>query len=161
HTGMWEHPATQHNVATLRARGVAFVGPVEGSLAAGDEGMGRMAEPEEIVGALASIAAHTRDLADRNVVVSAGPTHEPIDPVRFIGNRSSGRMGVAIAAEAASRGAAVTLVLGPGTVAPPPGVATIRVETAREMRDAMVAAAEDADAVVMAAAVADFRPAEV
>jgi len=161
HTGMWEHPATRHNVATLRARGVAFVGPVEGSLAAGDEGMGRMAEPEAIVAALMSLAAHARDLAGRKIVVSAGPTHEPIDPVRYIGNRSSGRMGVEIAAAAASRGADVTLVLGPGTVEPPPMVTTIRVETAREMLDAMVASAEDADAVVMAAAVADFRPAEI
>ena len=120
-----------------------------------------MAEPEAIVAALVSIAAHARELAERKIVVSAGPTHEPIDPVRFIGNRSSGRMGVEIAAEAASRGAEVMLVLGPGTVEPPPGVTTIHVETAREMRDAMIAASDDADAVVMAAAVADFRPAEV
>jgi phosphopantothenoylcysteine decarboxylase/phosphopantothenate--cysteine ligase len=159
HTGMWEHPATRANVAALRERGVRVVGPVAGPLAAGDEGLGRMADPEEILHAAEELAAAGRDLAGRRVVVSAGPTWEPIDPVRFIGNRSSGRMGVAIAKEAFDRGADVTLVLGPGTVEPPPGPRVVRVETAEEMRTAVLGAAEHADAVVMAAAVADFRPA--
>ncbi len=158
HTGMWEHPATRANVAALEARGVRLVGPATGPLAAGDEGPGRMAEPEEILRAAEEVAASGRDLAGRRVVVTAGPTWEPIDPVRFVGNRSSGRMGVAIAKEAFDRGADVTLVLGPGTVEPPPGPRVVRVETAEEMRGAVLAAAEGADAVVMAAAVADFRP---
>ncbi len=158
HTGMWEHRATRANVEALAARGVRLVGPAAGPLAAGDEGLGRMAEPEDIVRAAEELAAAGRDLAGRRVVVTAGPTWEPIDPVRFIGNRSSGRMGVAVAKEAADRGADVTLVLGPGTVEPPPGLRVVRVETAEEMRAAVLEAAEGADAVVMAAAVADFRP---
>jgi phosphopantothenoylcysteine decarboxylase/phosphopantothenate--cysteine ligase len=116
-----------------------------------------MSEPEAIAAAVTAAVA-PGDLAGRRVLVTAGPTHEPIDPVRFVGNRSSGRMGVAVAAEAAARGADVTLVLGPGTVAPPPGVAVARVGTAEELRDAVVERFEGADAVVMAAAVADFRP---
>jgi phosphopantothenoylcysteine decarboxylase/phosphopantothenate--cysteine ligase len=159
HTGMWKHAATQANVAALVERGVRVVGPVAGSLAAGDEGMGRMSEPEEILEAVAEAIARDRDLAGRRVVVTAGPTWEPIDPVRFIGNRSSGRMGFAIAAEAAVRGADVTLVVGPGTAAPPPGPTIVHVTTAEEMRVAVLGAAENADAIVMAAAVADFRPA--
>lgn len=159
HTGMWEHPATRGNVEVLRARGVSFVGPVEGPLAAGDEGPGRLAEPAAIVAAARQALAGGRgDLAGARVVVTAGPTHEPIDPVRFIGNRSSGKMGVEVAAEAARRGASVALVLGPGTVAAPPGVEVIRVETAEEMRAAIDAALTGAHALVMAAAVADFRP---
>jgi phosphopantothenoylcysteine decarboxylase / phosphopantothenate---cysteine ligase len=159
HTGMWEHPATRSNVDRLAERGVRFVGPAEGALAHGDEGMGRLAEPEDVVGAIrAALSERTGDLAGRHVVVTAGPTHEPIDPVRFVGNRSSGKMGVAVAAEAERRGARVTLVLGPGTVAPPAGVEVIHVETADDMQGATIAAAADADAVVMAAAVADFRP---
>jgi phosphopantothenoylcysteine decarboxylase/phosphopantothenate--cysteine ligase len=157
HTGMWTHPATRANVEALAARGVRLVGPEEGALAHGDEGLGRMSEPEAIAAAVTAAVA-PGDLAGRRVVVTAGPTHEPIDPVRFVGNRSSGRMGVAVAAEAAARGADVTLVLGPGAVAPPPGVAVIRVGTAEELRDAVVERFEGADAVVMAAAVADFRP---
>lgn len=157
HTGMWEHPATRSNIARLEDRGVQLVGPVTGALAAGDEGIGRMAEPADIAAA-AREAIGPKDLAGVRVVVTAGPTHEPIDPVRFIGNRSSGRMGVAIAAEAASRGADVHLVLGPGTVRPPAGLSIEEVSTAEEMRTAVLAAFEDADAVVMAAAVADFRP---
>jgi phosphopantothenoylcysteine decarboxylase/phosphopantothenate--cysteine ligase len=155
---MWEHPATQGNLELLRARGVRFVGPVSGPLAAGDEGPGRLAEPAEIVAAVRSAVGGDRDLARTRVVVTAGPTHEPIDPVRFIGNRSSGKMGVAIASEAARRGAAVTLILGPGTVAAPTGLDVLRVETSDEMRAAVDAALADADALVMAAAVADFRP---
>jgi phosphopantothenoylcysteine decarboxylase/phosphopantothenate--cysteine ligase len=158
HTGMWEHPATRANVAALRERGARVVGPEAGPLAAGDEGLGRMAEPEEILRAAEELAAAGRDLAGRRVVVTAGPTWEPIDPVRFIGNRSSGRMGAGVAKEAFDRGADVTLVLGPGTVEPPPGPRVVRVETAEQMRAAVLEAAAGADAVVMAAAVADFRP---
>lgn len=158
HTGMWEHPATRGNVAALRERGVRIVGPAEGALAAGEEGMGRMAEPDEIAAALAEVASHGRDLAGRRVVVTAGPTWEPLDPVRFLGNRSTGKMGFAVAAEAFARGADVTLVAGPGTVEPPEGPSVVRVTTAEEMRAAVLEAAEGADAVVMAAAVADFRP---
>jgi phosphopantothenoylcysteine decarboxylase/phosphopantothenate--cysteine ligase len=158
HTGMWEHPATRANLELLRARGVRVVGPVNGPLAAGDEGPGRLAEPEDIVAAVRDAVGASGDLTGTRVVVTAGPTHEPIDPVRFIGNRSSGKMGVAVASEAARRGAAVTLILGPGTVAAPSGVEVVRVETADEMRSAVDDALEDADALVMAAAVADFRP---
>jgi len=161
HTGMWSSPATQANVATLAVRGVRFVGPVDGALAHGEEGAGRFAEPDDIVEAVrasaADLPATAAPLAGRRVVITAGPTHEPIDPVRFVGNRSSGKMGVAIATEALARGASVVLVLGPGTVSPPAGVDVIRVETAEEMRTAVLAHA-DADAFVMAAAVADFRP---
>ncbi|MGH2635112.1 MAG: bifunctional phosphopantothenoylcysteine decarboxylase/phosphopantothenate--cysteine ligase CoaBC [Actinomycetota bacterium] len=158
HTGMWTHSATQANVATLAERGARIVGPESGSLAAGDEGMGRMAEPERIVEAIEEELSRGKDLAGRGIVVTAGPTWEPIDPVRFVGNRSSGKMGFAIAAEALARGAGVTLVVGPGTVDPPEGPAVLRVTTAEEMRVAVHEAARDADAVVMAAAVADFRP---
>jgi phosphopantothenoylcysteine decarboxylase/phosphopantothenate--cysteine ligase len=158
HTGMWEHPATAASVQTLEGRGVTFVGPVSGPLAAGDEGIGRMSEPEQILAAARLVAARASDLAGRTVVVTAGPTHEPIDAVRFIGNRSSGRMGVAVATEARARGAEVILVLGPGTVTPPAGPRVIRVETADQMRDAVMRSVAGADAVVMAAAVADFRP---
>ena len=159
HSGMWEHPATRSNTQLLRDRGVRFVGPATGPLAHGDEGIGRLAEPEDIVAAVRSALA-PQDLAGRRIVVSAGPTHEPIDPVRFLGNRSTGRMGIAIAGAALDRGAAVTLVLGPGTIEPPSGADVVGVETAEEMRDAVIGAAGDADAVVMAAAVADFRPKE-
>jgi phosphopantothenoylcysteine decarboxylase/phosphopantothenate--cysteine ligase len=158
HTGMWEHPATASNVAKLLDRGVVFVGPVVGALAAGDQGLGRLAEPDEIFRAVERAVTHRSDLEGVRMVVTAGPTHEPIDPVRFIGNRSTGRMGVAVAAEAVSRGAEVQLILGPDTVAPPAGVATVHVETAEEMRGAVASLADDADVVVMAAAVADFRP---
>lgn len=158
HSGMWEHAATRANVAVLAERGVRIVGPAKGPLAAGDEGVGRMAEPEEIVAAAEEVLAGSGDLAGRRLVVTAGPTHEPIDPVRFLGNRSSGRMGIAVAEEAAARGADVVLVLGPGTVEPAPQLKTIRVRTAEDMRDAVAGVFETADALVMAAAVADFRP---
>ncbi len=158
HTGMWEHPATRENISALEARGVTLVGPVTGPLAAGDEGIGRMAEPEEVLSAALAVAARTQDLAGKRIVVTAGPTHEPLDVVRFMGNRSSGRMGVLVAAEAAARGAVVTLVMGPGTVTPPAGVETVRVETAQQMHDAVASSFDETDAVVMAAAVADFRP---
>jgi phosphopantothenoylcysteine decarboxylase/phosphopantothenate--cysteine ligase len=120
--------------------------------------MGRMSEPEEILGAIEDVLSRGRDLAGRRIVVTAGPTWEPIDPVRFLGNRSTGKMGFEVATEAFARGADVTLVVGPGTVTPPTGPRLVRVTTAEEMRDAVLAAAADADAVVMAAAVADFRP---
>ncbi len=156
HSGMWEHPATQSNVAILLDRGVRSVGPATGPLAHGDEGIGRLAEPEDVVAAVRGALA-PQDLAGRGVLITSGPTHEPIDPVRFLGNRSTGKMGAALAAEALGRGAAVTVVLGPGASVPP-GVEVVPVETAEEMRDAVLARFEEADAVVMAAAVADFRP---
>jgi phosphopantothenoylcysteine decarboxylase/phosphopantothenate--cysteine ligase len=161
HTGMWEQPATRDNVSTLLERGVRVVGPQSGPLAHGDEGPGRLAEPEEILAAVEEGVARGRDLAGRRVVVTAGPTWEPIDPVRFVGNRSTGKMGFAVAREAWDRGAEVTLVVGPGTLEPPVGPRLVRVTTAEEMRAAVLAAAEEADAVVMAAAVADFRPEHV
>ena len=156
HSGMWEHPATRANVATLLDRGARSIGPVTGPLAHGDEGIGRLAEPEDIVSAIRG-ALTPQDLAGRRLLITSGPTHEPIDPVRFVGNRSSGKMGAALAAEALDRGAAVTVVLGPGASVPP-GVEVVRVQTAEEMRNAVIAMFEDADALVMAAAVADFRP---
>ncbi len=156
HTGMWEHPATQANLTALSDRGARLVGPARGALAAGDEGLGRMSEPEEILATIEDVLSG--DLAGRRIVVTAGPTWEPIDPVRFIGNRSTGKMGFAIAAEAFARGADVTLVVGPGTLQPPPGPAVVRIATADEMRAAVLDASVRADAVVMAAAVADFRP---
>jgi phosphopantothenoylcysteine decarboxylase/phosphopantothenate--cysteine ligase len=157
---MWHHPATVANVDALRERGASFVGPVTGALAAGDEGPGRLAEPEEILEAV-RVVARVGPLSGRRIVVTAGPTWEPIDPVRFIGNRSTGRMGFAVAAEAVARGADVTLVVGPGTVEPPPGPAVVNVTTAEGMRSAVREAAAESDAVVMAAAVADFRPEHV
>ena len=160
HTGMWLHPATQANVRRLAERGAAIVGPATGPLAAGDEGPGRMAEPEEILAAAAAAVATGDDLAGRRILVTAGPTHEPIDAVRFIGNRSSGKMGFAVATEARRRGAAVTLVAGPVGLPDPPGVEVIRVETAEQMAAAVFDLYPSADAVIMAAAVADFRPRE-
>jgi phosphopantothenoylcysteine decarboxylase / phosphopantothenate---cysteine ligase len=156
HTGMWEHPATRANVERLRERGARVVGPATGPLAHGDEGLGRLAEPDDVVAAVRS-ALGPHDLAGRRVLITSGPTHEPIDPVRFVGNRSTGRMGAALATEALGRGAAVTVILGPGAIRPP-GAEIVPVETAEEMRDAVLARFDDADAVVMAAAVADFRP---
>jgi phosphopantothenoylcysteine decarboxylase / phosphopantothenate---cysteine ligase len=161
HSGMWANPATVRNLEALRDRGVRLVGPVEGPLAAGDEGMGRMAEPEEIADAVErAVAEGGGPLTGRRILVTAGPTHEPIDAVRFVGNRSSGKMGFAVAREAARRGAAVTLVAGPTHLPDPPGVEVVRVETAEEMRDAVMSRFEEADAVVKAAAVADWRPKE-
>jgi phosphopantothenoylcysteine decarboxylase / phosphopantothenate---cysteine ligase len=158
HTGMWNNAATAANLRALEERGVRVVGPDAGPLAAGDEGIGRMAPPDAIVAAAEAAVASGRDLAGRRILVTAGPTHEPLDPVRFLGNRSSGRMGIEVAREAAARGADVRLVLGPDTVEPPEGLPAIRVETAEQMRDAVVLGFDRADAVVMAAAVADFRP---
>jgi phosphopantothenoylcysteine decarboxylase/phosphopantothenate--cysteine ligase len=152
---MWEHPATHRNLATLRADGVAFVGPDAGEMACGEFGPGRMAEPEAIFAAIAA-ALTDGPLKGRHVLVTSGPTHEPIDPVRYIANRSSGAQGTAIAAALRDLGAKVTFVTGPASVAPPEGVQVVRVETAREMLEA-VTAALPADAAVMAAAVADWR----
>jgi phosphopantothenoylcysteine decarboxylase / phosphopantothenate---cysteine ligase len=164
HTEMWEHPATRDNVALLRARGVVVAEPASGRLTGAESGKGRLPEPAEIV-ELARLLllrpdALRRDLLGHRVVVSAGGTREPLDPVRFLGNRSSGRQGYALARVAAQRGAQVTLV-GANTsgLAAPASVEVIPVTTAAELRDAVLAAAENADAVVMAAAVADFRPA--
>jgi phosphopantothenoylcysteine decarboxylase/phosphopantothenate--cysteine ligase len=158
HTEMWEHPATRARRAEVAARGVRFVGPASGALMSGDEGPGRLAEPDEIVAAALEMLGRRSDLAGRRIVVSAGGTQEPIDPVRFIGNRSSGRMGFAVANAGLARGAEVTLVAGATSVEPPAGATLVRVTSAAEMRDAVVDAAGSSDAVVMAAAVADFRP---
>jgi phosphopantothenoylcysteine decarboxylase/phosphopantothenate--cysteine ligase len=158
HSGMWEHPATREHVATLAGRGVRVVWPAVGPLAAGDEGPGRMAEPGEVLSAVVGSLAEGGDLAGARVLVTAGPTHEPIDAVRFLGNRSSGRMGYAVAAEAARRGARVILVSGPVGLQDPPRVEVVRVQTAEEMFREVVDRYADVDAVVMAAAVADFRP---
>jgi phosphopantothenoylcysteine decarboxylase/phosphopantothenate--cysteine ligase len=155
---MWEHPATQANVATLRARGVHFVGPDAGALACGWEGAGRMAEPEAIFAALERLLGPA-SLAGERVLVSAGGTREPIDGVRAIVNRSSGKMGFALAAEAARRGAEVVLVAGPSALAAPAGVERVDVESALEMRAELLARLDAASVVIMAAAVADFRPA--
>jgi phosphopantothenoylcysteine decarboxylase/phosphopantothenate--cysteine ligase len=160
HAGMWGHPATIHNVVRLQERGVVVVGPLEGPLAAGDEGMGRMSEPEDIARAVEGVLAGRGDLAGRHVLVTAGPTHEPIDAVRFLGNRSSGKMGYLLAEEAARRGAQVTLVSGPTHLPDPAGAEVTRVETAEEMRDVVLAHFDRADAVVKAAAVSDFRSKE-
>lgn len=156
HRSMWEHPAVRARVAELERRGVRRVGPVEGPLASGEVALGRMADVPELVRAVEATLA-PGDLAGRTFLVTAGPTFEPIDPVRFLGNRSSGRMGFAIAAEAARRGARVRLVAGPVALETPHGVERVDVETARDMESAVSALAADADVVVMAAAVADFR----
>jgi phosphopantothenoylcysteine decarboxylase/phosphopantothenate--cysteine ligase len=160
HPAMWEHPATQRNVAALGADGrVEIIGPVAGEVASGDQGMGRMVEPEVAVAAvLAELCSG--DLAGRRVVVTAGPTLEDLDPVRFIGNRSSGKMGFAVAERAAARGAEVTLVSGPVKLLTPSGVERIDVRGAEEMKEALTNALVAADLLVMAAAVGDFRPAE-
>jgi phosphopantothenoylcysteine decarboxylase/phosphopantothenate--cysteine ligase len=160
HTEMWEHPAVQDNLATLARRGVIIVPPEEGRLAGGDIGKGRLAAPETIVEAVEGVLGAGRDLTGLHVLVTAGGTREPIDPVRYVGNRSSGKQGHALAAEAAARGAKVTLI---STVdlPVPPQADVVRVETAAEMEDAVHAAEASADVVVMAAAVADFRPAQV
>jgi phosphopantothenoylcysteine decarboxylase/phosphopantothenate--cysteine ligase len=156
---MWEHAATQANLTTLRARGVAFVGPGTGALACGWEGTGRMSEPAEIADAV-ELALGTRSLAGKRVLVTAGGTREPIDAVRALVNRSSGKMGFALAGEAARRGAEVVLVAGPCVLPTPGGVRRIDVETALQMRAAVRAELSAASVVVMAAAVADFRPAD-
>ncbi|MCX4694416.1 bifunctional phosphopantothenoylcysteine decarboxylase/phosphopantothenate--cysteine ligase CoaBC [Streptomyces sp. NBC_01408] len=168
HTEMWEHPATQENVATLRRRGAVVIEPAVGRLTGKDTGKGRLPDPEEIFevcravlrrGGLPGGTAEP-DLVGRHVVISAGGTREPLDPVRFLGNRSSGKQGYALARTAVARGARVTLVAANTALADPAGVDLVRVGTAVQLREAVLEAARDADAVVMAAAVADFRPAE-
>ena len=158
HTEMWENQATRDNVATLVERGVVMVGPVDGPLSSGDSGMGRMVEPEQIVEAVLEVLSHARELEGRDVLVTAGGTQEPIDPVRYISNRSSGLMGYLIAEEAARRGAKVHLVSGPTTLRTPGVQELVKVKTAQEMRDAVMERAGSADVVIKAAAVADFRP---
>jgi phosphopantothenoylcysteine decarboxylase/phosphopantothenate--cysteine ligase len=170
HTEMWEHPATRANVAVLRDRGVVVLEPASGRLTGADTGKGRLPEPEAIFAAARRLlvrgaagvgGAGAADLAGRHVVVSAGGTREPLDPVRFLGNRSSGLQGYALAATAAARGARVTLISANSALPPPAGVDVVPVGTALELHQRVLDAAKGADAVVMAAAVADFRPAEV
>jgi phosphopantothenoylcysteine decarboxylase/phosphopantothenate--cysteine ligase len=165
HTEMWEHPAVQDNLRLLRARGVHVVDPGVGRLAGGDVGAGRLAEPEDILALVESVltassVTPTVDLAGVRTIVTAGGTREPIDPVRFIGNRSSGKQGHAVAEEAAARGAKVTLVT-TTKLAASPGIDVVRVDTAAEMEHAVLSRADDAELIVMAAAVADFRPVHV
>lgn len=156
HTQMWSSPATQRNVALLEGDGVLFAGPVSGPLASGEEGHGRMAEPEDIVARVAGAMA-PRDFAGRRVLITAGPTLEDLDPVRFLGNRSTGKMGYALARAAAMRGAEVVLVSGPTNLATPADCRRVDVRSAREMQAAVTD--EEADLIFMAAAVADYRPA--
>ena len=155
-TNMFAHDAVVRNLATLAERGVHVVGPGEGYLACGWIGKGRVAEPAEVIATLRAVLRPTGDLMGRCVVVTAGPTYEDVDPVRYVGNRSSGRMGLAIAAEAVCRGARVVLILGPVGLEPPQGAEVVRVRSAAEMRTAVMTQAADADAVIMAAAVADY-----
>jgi len=157
---MWSHAATRANADTLRARGIVLVGPDEGETAEGELGVGRMSEPEDIVQAAEKLLAGTGPLAGRRVLISAGGTREPIDTVRFVGNRSSGRMGVALAAEARRRGADVTLLGANLAVAAPPGVELVATPSAAELEREALARGPEADVVIMAAAVADYRPAE-
>ncbi len=158
--GMWTHPATQRNVETLRGFGYLVVEPEVGALASGLTGIGRLAEPETILAAVERLFARAGDLEGLRVAISAGGTREPIDPVRFIGNRSSGKMGVALAEAARDRGATVTLVAGAMSVTPPRGVDVVEATTAATMRDAVLRVAPTADILVMAAAVADYGPAK-
>jgi len=157
---MWSHPATRANAEALRARGVVLVGPDEGETAEGELGVGRMAEPEEILRAVRDVLAGNGPLRGKRVLVSAGGTREPLDAVRFVGNRSSGRMGVALAAEARRRGAEVTLLAANLAVPGPAGVELVDTPTAADLEREALARGAEADVVVMAAAVADYRPAE-
>src|SRR5690606_10742691 len=164
HTEMWEHPATAANVATLRQRGALVLEPAIGRLTGPDTGKGRLPEPEEIFELAVRVLARGTagpDLSGVRVLVTAGGTREPLDPVRFLGNRSSGKQGYAIARAAAARGAAVTVVAANVSLPDPAGVEVIRVETTEQLRRATLAAAATADLVVMAAAPSDFRPADV
>jgi phosphopantothenoylcysteine decarboxylase/phosphopantothenate--cysteine ligase len=158
---MWQHAATQANVATLRARGHLIVEPGSGFLACGMTGPGRLAEPEAIVEAIRGARRHRRDLEGETILITAGPTQEPLDPVRYISNRSSGKMGYALAEEAAARGAHVILVSGPVHLSPPRGVEVISVRTAQEMRDKVFENLTDAGIVIKSAAVADFHLSKV
>ena len=154
---MWEHPATRENLEILRRRGVHIVAPGSGYLACGMIGAGRLAEPEQIVAETLSRLGVSQDLAGQSVLITAGPTHEPIDPVRYLGNRSSGKMGYALAEAALRRGAKVILVSGPTSILPPSAAETIFVETAQQMRSAVLDRWEQADLIIMAAAVADYH----
>jgi len=156
---MYEHPATQANLALLQERGAFIVGPVVGRLASGAVGPGRLPETEVLLGAIRMVLGRDGDLANRHVVITAGGTQEPIDPVRYVGNHSSGKMGYALAEEARDRGARVTLISGPVALQAPYGVKLQAVHTALHMRDAVYEAIRDADVLVMSAAVADYRPA--
>ncbi len=158
HQRMWLHPATQSNARALTDRGALVLGPVNGPLANGEVGEGRMLEPDDIADAVESHLAHSDDLAGTRVLITAGPTHEDLDPVRFLGNRSSGRMGYAIAAQALRRGAEVTLVSGPVQLPVPAGVEVVHVRSARQMHEAVMSRFDRFDVVIMAAAVADYRP---
>jgi phosphopantothenoylcysteine decarboxylase/phosphopantothenate--cysteine ligase len=158
---MWTHPATQENLAVLRKRGHIVVEPEEGLLACGTSGPGRLAEPERIADVVAGLSFHSRDLEGEIVLITAGPTQEPLDPVRFISNRSSGKMGYALAEAAVQRGAQVILVSGPVQLAEPHGVRLVRVRTALEMHDAVFAHLNEASIIVKAAAVADYHLAQV
>ena len=159
--GMWQNAVTQENINRLRSRGFIIVGPGYGRLASGLVGMGRLIENEEILGTIFQVLGRKGDLANKQVVVSAGGTQEPIDLVRFVGNRSSGKMGYAMAEAARDRGAVVTLVTGPTALPPPSGIDIMQVWTAAQMRDAVLKATAAADVLIMAAAVADYRPATV
>lgn len=160
-TNMYTHPAMQDNLRLLAERGCRFVGPDEGLLACGDVGAGRMSQPEAIVAAILDLLHPKRDLAGKRVLVTAGPTREPIDPVRYISNRSSGKMGYALARAALERGAEVTLVSGPVSLTPPSGAACVKVETTEQMLEAVLAVYDDMDIVIKAAAPADYRPRDV
>jgi len=160
HTEMWQNPATVHNIEVLRSRGVAVVGPATGQLTGKDAGPGRMSEPDDIVAA-ALAAVGPRDLAGKRILVTAGGTREPLDPVRFIGNRSSGRQGIALALAAAARGAEVTLIAANLEVDAPATVKVVRVGSTLELEAAATEAAASADVIIMAAAVADYRPESV
>jgi phosphopantothenoylcysteine decarboxylase/phosphopantothenate--cysteine ligase len=161
HAGMFQNPVTQENLARLKARGFTVVEPAYGRLASGGVGVGRLAETETIIGAIKQVLGKSGDLAGKRVVVTAGGTREPIDPVRYIGNRSSGKMGYAIAEAAQDRGAAVTLVAVPDSLPNPVGVEFVPVETAVQMKEAVAKAVVKADALIMAAAVADYQPKNV
>ncbi len=156
--GMWAHPATQANAATLRERGAHFAGPARGRMASGLEGEGRMVEPDEILGHVRLVLGREGPLAGRRVVVTAGPTREPLDPVRFLSNPSSGRQGFALAQAALDRGAEVTLITGATNSPTPVGAERVEIATVQEMHDAVLSAARQADALLMAAAPADYRP---
>ena len=157
---MFEHPITQEHLNTLRSRGIQIVGPEEGRLASGQVGRGRLSEVDTIIGWIRHVLGKDGDLAGKKVVVTAGGTHEAIDPVRFVGNSSSGKMGFALAEAARDRGANVVLVSGPSALPDPVAVEIVRVRRAAEMRDAVIAGCADADILIMAAAVADYQPAE-
>jgi len=158
HTNIWENPVTQENINKLKSRGFIIVAPGYGRLASGKTGRGRLADVEVILGTIKQVLGQKGDLSGRRIVVTAGGTQEPIDPVRHIGNRSSGKMGYAVAEAARDRGAEVTLITAPTSLPDPAGIETVHVQTARQMRDAVAKAVSKADALIMAAAVADYQP---